>query len=46
MRRCVSWWHTISNQLKSLVTALNTLLPGGDCHGDQRRFIGSAALLR
>ena len=36
--------RNISNQLKSLVTALLALLFGGDCHCCQRRFIGSAAL--
>ena len=33
LRRCISWRNTISNQLKSLVTALLALLFGGDCHG-------------
>jgi hypothetical protein len=32
LRRCISWWHTITNQLKSLVTALLALLLGGDRH--------------
>ena len=33
LRRCISWWNTISNQLKSLAAALVALLFGGDCHG-------------
>ena len=30
--RCISWWHTITDQLQSLVTTLLSLLLGGDRH--------------
>ena len=37
LRRCISWWNTISNQLKSLVTALLALLSGCYCHVSSRK---------
>ena len=30
--RCISWWHTINDQLQSLVKTLLSLLFGGDRH--------------
>jgi len=42
LRRSISWRHTVSNQLQSLVTALNTLCSCGDCHVVQARSCASS----